>query len=47
MFCGTVRETHNPHLNRSEKIKVSCKESATLERITAGPCHVHFTVGTT
>jgi hypothetical protein len=46
-FCGSVHESHNPHLTRSEKIQISCTESAILERITAGCCHLYFTVDTT
>ena len=42
-FCGSVHETHNPHLTRSEEIEVSCTESAALERITAGCCRLYFT----
>jgi hypothetical protein len=35
-FCGSMHETYNLHLPRSEKIEVLVMESTTLERITAG-----------
>jgi hypothetical protein len=35
-FCGSVHETHNPHLTHSEKTEVSCMESSTLKELLQG-----------